>query len=97
VPDLDEWAWVCGAQAGIVGMGRIGEAMGDVRALWTPIHYHNRKRGNRRSKRSWKRLLDDLDRMLHRMDIVSIMSLFAGDRIICSLRNWLKRMKPRLI
>jgi glyoxylate reductase len=63
-----------GKRLGIVGMGRIGQALARrARAFGLSVHYHNRKRANpaveeELSATYW----DSLDQMLARMDFVSI-------------------------
>ena len=71
--------WMCGRKLwgkrlGIVGMGRIGQALARrARAFGLQVHYHNRKPVSPRIEEElgatyW----DDLDQMLSRMDIVSL-------------------------
>lgn len=71
--------WMCGRKLwgkrlGIVGMGRIGQALARrARAFGLQVHYHNRKAVSPRIEEElgatyW----DDLDQMLSRMDIVSL-------------------------
>ncbi len=59
---------------GIVGMGRIGEAVAQrSRAFGLKIHYHNRKRVSPEVERELEATFwPDLDRMIPEMDIVSI-------------------------
>jgi glyoxylate reductase len=59
---------------GIVGMGRIGEAVAQrSRAFGMKIHYHNRKRVSADVERELEATYwSDLDRMIPEMDIVSI-------------------------
>ncbi|MEM9937661.1 MAG: D-glycerate dehydrogenase [Pseudomonadota bacterium] len=78
---FDGWAptWMMGRRLtgkrlGIIGMGRIGQAVAKrAQAFGLQIHYHNRKPVARHIEESlgatyW----DSLDQMLSRMDIVSI-------------------------
>jgi glyoxylate reductase len=71
--------WMCGRKLwgkrlGIVGMGRIGQALARrARASGMQIHYHNRKAVSPRIEEElgatyW----DDLDQMLSRMDLISL-------------------------
>ena len=71
--------WMCGRRLrgkrlGIVGMGRIGQALARrARAFGIQVHYHNRKPvaaaiAEELDATWW----DDLDQMLGRMDIVSL-------------------------
>lgn len=63
-----------GKRLGIIGMGRIGQAVAHrARAFGMQIHYHNRKRlplpiEDRLEATYW----DSLDQMLARMDVVSV-------------------------
>lgn len=65
---------ITGKRLGIVGMGRIGQAVARrARAFGLQIHYHNRRRAaqtieDRLEATYW----DSLDQMLARMDIVSV-------------------------
>ncbi len=63
-----------GRALGIVGMGRIGEAVAQrSRAFGMKIHYHNRKRASADIERELEATYwSDLDRMIPEMDIVSI-------------------------
>jgi len=80
-----------GKKLGIVGMGRIGEAMGlRARAFGMEIHYHNRKRVGAEMEGPLAAIYwPDLDAMLGEMDIVSIncpytpetYHLFSAERI----------------
>ncbi|CAN5297192.1 D-glycerate dehydrogenase [soil metagenome] len=71
--------WMCGRKLwgkrlGIVGMGRIGQALARrAKAFGMQVHYHNRKAVSPRIEEElgatyW----DDLDDMLSRMDVVSL-------------------------
>ena len=71
--------WMCGRKLwgkrlGIVGMGRIGQALARrAKAFGLQVHYHNRKPVSalieeELSATYW----DDLDQMLSRMDIISL-------------------------
>lgn len=83
VPD-DEWSgWaptfmlgrrITGKRLGIVGMGRIGQAVARrARAFGLSIHYHNRRRLSAEVEEGLEAIWwDSLDQMLARMDIVSV-------------------------
>ena len=83
VPD-DEWSgWaptfmlgrrITGKRLGIVGMGRIGQAVARrARAFGLAIHYHNRRRLSAEVEEGLEATWwDSLDQMLARMDIVSV-------------------------
>lgn len=65
---------ISGKKLGIVGMGRIGQAVARrARAFGLSIHYHNRRRlpleVEERLEASW---CESLDQLLNRMDIVTV-------------------------
>ena len=71
--------WMCGRKLwgkrlGIVGMGRIGQALARrARAFGMQVHYHNRKPLSPMIVEDLQATYwDDLDAMLHRMDIISL-------------------------
>lgn len=71
--------WMCGRKLwgkrlGIVGMGRIGQALARrARAFGLQVHYHNRKPvSDLISEELGATYWDDLDQMLSRMDIISL-------------------------
>jgi glyoxylate reductase len=80
----DEWSgwsptWmlgrrITGKRLGIVGMGRIGQALARrARAFGLSIHYHNRRRVPARIEEELEATYwESLDQMLARMDIVSV-------------------------
>ena len=65
---------ITGKRLGIVGMGRIGQAVARrARAFGLQIHYHNRRRlGLLAEEKLEATYWDSLDQMLARMDIVSV-------------------------
>ncbi len=65
---------IAGKRLGIVGMGRIGQALARrARAFGLSIHYHNRRRVAAAIEESLEATYwDSLDQMLARMDFVSI-------------------------
>ena len=71
--------WMCGRRIwgkrlGIIGMGRIGQAVARrARAFGLSVHYHNRKRVNPAVEEELNATYwDDLDQMLSRMDFISV-------------------------
>ncbi len=79
--DFDGWSptWmmgrrIAGKRLGIIGMGRIGQAVARrAKAFGLQIHYHNRKPVSAKIEEAlgatyW----DSLDQMLSRMDVVSV-------------------------
>jgi glyoxylate reductase len=78
---FDGWAptWMMGRRLsgkrlGIIGMGRIGQAVARrAKAFGLQIHYHNRKKVSRPVEEELDATFwDSLDQMLARMDIVSV-------------------------
>lgn len=78
---FDGWAptWMlgrrlAGKRLGIIGMGRIGQAVARrARAFGLQIHYHNRKPVNRAIGEELQATYwESLDQMLARMDIISV-------------------------
>ena len=65
---------ITGKRLGIVGMGRIGQALARrARAFGLSIHYHNRRRLGAAVEEGFEATYwDSLDQMLARMDILSI-------------------------
>ncbi len=65
---------ITGKRLGILGMGRIGQALARrARAFGLSIHYHNRRRLPAEVEESLEATYwDSLDQMLARMDIVSV-------------------------
>jgi glyoxylate reductase len=83
VPDGDWAGWsptwmlghrITGKRLGIVGMGRIGQAVAKrAKAFGLSIHYHNRRRVDLAVEESLEATYwDSLDQMLARMDIVTV-------------------------
>ena len=78
---FDGWAptWMlgrrlAGKRLGIIGMGRIGQAVARrAKAFGLQIHYHNRKPVNRQITEELEATYwESLDQMLARMDIISV-------------------------
>ncbi len=65
---------IFGKRLGIIGMGRIGQALARrARAFGMSVHYHNRKPVSARiADELGATYWDDLDQMLSRMDVISI-------------------------
>ncbi len=65
---------IAGKRLGIIGMGRIGQAVAKrARAFGLQIHYHNRSRVTPRIEELLEATYwDSLDQMLARMDIISV-------------------------
>src|SRR5438046_131224 len=65
---------IWGKRLGIVGMGRIGQAVARrARRFGLPIHYHNRRRASPHIEEELEATYwESLDQMLARMDIISV-------------------------
>lgn len=65
---------IFGKRLGIIGMGRIGQAVARrAKAFGLQIHYHNRRRVHEEVERELEATYwDSLDQMLARMDIISV-------------------------
>jgi glyoxylate reductase len=84
IPDAQAWpgwspTWMLGRrlsgkQLGIVGMGRIGQAVARrARAFGLSVHYHNRKPVAKRIEQSLDaNYCESLDQMLARVDVVTL-------------------------
>jgi glyoxylate reductase len=108
IPD-DDWAgwsptWmlgrrITGKRLGIVGMGRIGQALAKrAAAFGLSIHYHNRRRVDPRTEEALNATYwDSLDQMLARMDIVSVNCPHTPATYHLLSARRLKLMKPDAI
>ncbi|MCO5091361.1 D-glycerate dehydrogenase [Bosea sp. (in: a-proteobacteria)] len=108
IPD-DEWTgwsptWmlgrrITGKRLGIVGMGRIGQALAKrAAAFGLSIHYHNRRRVDPQIEEKLDATYwDSLDQMLARMDIVSINCPHTPATYHLLSARRLKLMKPDAI
>ena len=96
--------WMCGRKLwgkrlGIVGMGRIGQALARrARAFGLQVHYHNRKPvpqmiADELGATWW----DDVDQMLARMDIVSLNCPATRETRHLMSADRLARLKPEAI
>lgn len=65
---------ISGKRLGIIGMGRIGQAVAKrAKAFGMSIHYHNRRRASPQIEEELEAAYwDSLDQMLARMDVVSV-------------------------
>lgn len=105
----DEWSgwsptWmlgrrITGKRLGIVGMGRIGQALAKrAAAFGLSIHYHNRRRLDARIEEALDATYwDSLDQMLARMDIVSVNCPHTPATYHLLSARRLKLMKPDAI
>ena len=88
-----------GKRLGIVGMGRIGQALARrARGFGLAIHYHNRKRVHGEIERELEATYwESLDQMLARMDIVSVNCPHTPATFHLLSARRLKLMKPTSI
>ena len=92
-------ARLLGKRMGIVGMGRIGQALARrARGFGLAIHYHNRKRVHAEIERELEATYwESLDQMLARMDIVSVNCPHTPATFHLLSARRLKLMKPSAI
>jgi len=88
-----------GKRLGIIGMGRIGTAVAQrARAFGLQVHYHNRRPAAKRIEEEVQATYwDSLDRMLSRMDIISIHCPHTPSTFHLLSARRLKLMKPDAI
>jgi glyoxylate reductase len=96
--------WMCGRKLwgkrlGIVGMGRIGQALARrARAFGMQVHYHNRKPVSPRIEEELSATYwDDLDDMLSRMDVISLNCPATKDTHHLLSAERLARLQPHAI
>ncbi|MEL8055456.1 MAG: D-glycerate dehydrogenase [Pseudomonadota bacterium] len=87
---------LAGKRLGIIGMGRIGQAVARrAKAFGMQIHYHNRKQVSRHIEQELEATFwDSLDQMLARMDIVSVNCPHTPATFHLLNSRRLKLMKP---
>ena len=92
-------ARLMGKRMGIVGMGRIGQALAKrARGFGLAIHYHNRKRVHGEIERELEATYwESLDQMLARMDIVSVNCPHTPATYHLLSARRLKLMKPSAV
>ena len=90
---------ITGKRLGIVGMGRIGQALAKrASAFGLSIHYHNRRRVDQRVEEALDATYwDSLDQMLARMDVVSVNCPHTPATYHLLSARRLKLMKPDAI
>jgi len=88
-----------GKRLGIIGMGRIGLAVARrARAFGLQVHYHNRRPAPKRIEEEVQATYwDSLDRMLSRMDIISIHCPHTPSTFHLMSERRLKLLKPEAI
>ena len=90
---------ITGKRLGIVGMGRIGQALAyRARAVGLQIHYHNRRRVAASIEEALEATYwDSLDQMLARMDIVSVNCPHTPATFHLLSARRLQQMRPQAI
>jgi glyoxylate reductase len=108
IPENDWGGWaptwmlghrITGRRLGIVGMGRIGQALARrAKSFGLSIHYHNRRHVSPRIEEELEATYwDSLDQMLARMDIVSVNCPHTPATYHLLSARRLKLMKPSAI
>lgn len=87
---------ISGRRLGIIGMGRIGQAVARrARAFGMQVHYHNRKRLHPQIEKSLHATYwDSLDQMVARMDVISVNCPHTPATFHLMDARRLKLMKP---
>ncbi|MBF9046100.1 D-glycerate dehydrogenase [Rhodobacterales bacterium LSUCC0031] len=90
---------VAGKRLGILGMGRIGQAVARrARAFGMQVHYHNRRRLHADIEAALEATYwDNLDQMLRRMDVISINCPHTPATFHLLNARRLKLMKPTAV
>jgi glyoxylate reductase len=90
---------VAGRRLGILGMGRIGQAVARrARAFGMQVHYHNRRRLHADIEAAHEATYwDSLDQMLSRMDVISINCPHTPSTFHLLNARRLKLMKPTAV
>ena len=98
-PDAMLGARVAGKRIGILGMGRIGQAVARrADAFGMQVHYHNRRRLREETEAELKaRYWESLDQMVARMDVVSINCPHTPSTFHLMNARRLKLMKPEAV
>ncbi|SFE61100.1 2-hydroxyacid dehydrogenase [Roseivivax sediminis] len=88
-----------GKRLGILGMGRIGQAVARrARAFGMQVHYHNRRRLREETEAALEATYwDSLDQMLARMDVVSVNCPHTPATFHLMNARRLKLMKPSAV
>ncbi len=88
-----------GRRLGILGMGRIGQAVARrARAFGMQVHYHNRKRLHTQTEQALEATYwESLDQMVARMDVISINCPHTPSTFHLMNARRLKLMKPEAV
>ncbi|MEM6759051.1 MAG: D-glycerate dehydrogenase [Pseudomonadota bacterium] len=92
-------ARVAGRRLGILGMGRIGQAVARrAAAFGMQVHYHNRRRLRRETETALEATYwESLDQMVARMDVVSVNCPHTPSTFHLMNARRLKLMKPEAV
>ena len=84
-----------GKKVGIIGMGRIGTAVAKrLSTIGMEIHYHNRKKHNPKIENRYNaKYWIDLDKMISKMDIISIHCPFTAETFHLLSKNRIRLLK----
>ena len=90
---------LAGSRLGILGMGRIGQAVARrAAAFGCEIHYHNRKRLRTETEQEFGATYwESLDQMVARMDIISINAPHTPSSFHLMNSRRLKLMQPHAV
>ena len=90
---------IAGRRLGILGMGRVGQAVARrASAFGMQIHYHNRRRLHRDTEAELQATYwDSLDQMLARMDVVSVNCPHTPGTFHVIIARRLQLMKPEAV
>ena len=88
-----------GRRLGILGMGRIGQAVARrAQAFGMQVHYHNRKRLHEQTEQALEATYwESLDQMVARMDVISINCPHTPSTFHLMNARRLKLMKPEAV
>jgi len=90
---------ITGRRLGILGMGRIGQAVAQrARAFGMQVHYHNRRRLHAQIEAEYEATYwDSLDQMVARMDVISVNCPHTPSTFHLMNARRLKLMKPEAV
>ncbi|UWQ08453.1 D-glycerate dehydrogenase [Aliiroseovarius crassostreae] len=88
-----------GRRVGIIGMGRVGQAVAErARAFGMQIHYHNRRRLHKDIEARYEATYwESLDQMVSRMDVISVNCPHTPSTFHLMNARRLKLLKPEAV